>query len=494
MTPRFRTSSGRGSGRATPSRRSATRLAVFAVCAAACLAQGPATRPNFVFVMADDLGYGEVGCFGQTKIATPRLDRMAAEGTRLTQWYASAPVCAPTRASLMTGRHMGHAPIRDNREVQPEGQAPLPADATTLPGVLRAAGYDTAMIGKWGIGAPGSPGEPGRQGFDAFFGYLCQREAHHFYPDHLWRLTPDAASRDAVRVPLPGNAKKAGPSHAQDLFRDELRAFVRGRAARRDRPFFLYLPFTLPHLALQPPDADLAAYRGKFEETPYDGKKGYLAHPTPRAAYAAMISRLDADVGVLLDELAAAGLDRDTLVLFTSDNGPTHDVGGVDTAFFASAGPYRGRKGSAYEGGLRVPTIARWPGRVPAGRASDHVGVHYDVLATACALAGTPAPQNDGVNALPVLVGEVPRVSRPLVYWEFPGYGGWQVAREGDLKLVRKGLKAEGLVEELYDLAADPAESRDLARTRPADVARLRAAAAAQRVPHPDFPHPALDG
>ena len=475
---------------------------------------GAATRPNVVFVMADDLGYGEVGCYGQTKIATPRMDRMAAEGTRFTQWYAPAPVCAPSRACLISGLHGGHAAVRDNREVQPEGQYPLPAGVPGLARMMQGAGYDTAMIGKWGLGAPGSSGEPGRQGFDAFFGYLCQREAHHFYPDHLWRLTPEAASRDAVKVVLEGNRKTAGPQHAQDLFREEIRAFVAARASRKDRPFFLYLPMTLPHLALQPPEADLAAYRGKFPETPYTGGKGYLPHPTPRAAYAAMISRFDADVGVLLDALAAAGLDRDTLVLVSSDNGPTHDVGGVDTEFFQSAGPLRGRKGSCYEGGVRVPMIARWPGRTPAGRTSDQVGIHYDLLATFATLAGGSAvpgvpggavgtggtggtggaaPPNDGVDVSPVLLGKTPKVPRPHVYWDFPGYGGWQAIRVGDLKLVRRNLGKGPPVEELYDLATDPGETTDLAGRRPDDVARLRAIAAAEHRPSEAFPFPSLD-
>ncbi len=475
-------------------------LAVFGILTGLAAAQasraagdGAATRPNLVFVMADDLGYGEVGCFGQTKIKTPRMDRMAAEGMRFTQWYAPAPVCAPSRACLIAGLHGGHAAVRDNREVQPEGQHPLAAEAPGLARMLQGAGYDTAMIGKWGLGAPGSSGEPGRQGFDAFFGYLCQRQAHHFYPDHLWRLTPGAASRDVVRVGLLDNTKTTGTAHAQDLFRDEIKAFVAGRSARKDRPFFLYLPLTLPHLALQPPAEDLAAYRDAFPETPYTGGKGYLPHPTPRAAYAAMISRFDADIGVLLDALAPAGLDQDTLVLVSSDNGPTHDVGGVDTGFFASAGPLRGRKGSCYEGGVRVPTIARWPGRTPAATTSTHVGIHYDLVATFAALSGATAIPNDGVDASQVLLGKAASVARPHVYWDFPGYGGWQAVRVGDLKLVRRNLGKGPPIEELYDLATDPGESHDLAAARPDDVARLARIAAAEHRTSEAFPFPSLD-
>jgi arylsulfatase len=450
--------------------------------------RAPASRPNLVLILADDLGYGELGVYGQARFATPRLDRMAAEGVRCTAWYASAPVCAPSRASLMTGLHLGHAPIRDNREVKPEGQAPLPADVPTLPRLLSDAGYDTAMIGKWGLGAPGSVGEPGRHGFSSFFGYLCQREAHHFYPDHLWRLVAGGASVDAARVDLPGNRRVSGATHAQDLFREEVRRFVAARAERPEVPFFLYLPFTLPHLALQPPPEDLEAFRGRFPETPYDGGRGYLAHPTPRAAYAAMIARLDADVGVLLDALTAAGLDRDTVVVFTSDNGPTHDVGGVDTEFFRSAGPFRGRKGSCYEGGLRVPCLVRGPGRFPAGRVVDAPGAHYDFLATFAALAGTNAPPGDGRDASPDWRSEVARPPRAPLYWEFPGYGGWQAVRDGRFKLVRRALRQGPVVEELFDLETDPSERRDLARDLPTELARLRALAAAEHRPDPEYP------
>lgn len=450
----------------------------------ALLPQAPA-RPNVVLIVADDLGYGELGCYGQEKIATPNLDRLASEGLHFTQFYAGAPVCAPSRCVLLTGLHSGHAFVRDNVEVQPEGQLALPEGTFTLARGLDSAGYATGLVGKWGLGAPGSSGTPKKQGFDEWFGYLCQRQAHSFYPTHLWK--------NGARVELDGNAfgATAGQEHAQPLLAAEALAFLE---RHRAEPFFLYVPFTLPHLALQPQKRDLAEYRDKFPETPYDGKNGYTPHATPRAAYAAMISRLDADVGRLVAKLDELGLGANTLVLFTSDNGPTHDVGGVDTQFFASTGGLRGRKGSVYEGGLRVPLIARWTGVVPAGKSCAQVAGFQDVLPTVLELAGVATPPGlDGVSFAAALRDGKAR-ERATLTWEFHGYGQQLAARRGDWKLVQRELGKGGRASELYDLAADPNEARDVAGEHPELVAELLAEVRAAHRRSDEFPLPYLDG
>ncbi len=441
-------------------------------------------RPNLVLIVADDLGVAEIGCYGQRKIETPRLDAMAREGLRFTQFYAAAPVCAPTRCALMTGLHGGHAYVRDNLEMWGEGQLALPAGTVTLPKLLQGAGYTTAMAGKWGLGGPGSSGEPNAQGFDQWFGYYCQRQAQTFYPPHLWR--------DGKKVPLPGNRADgvSGTQYAHDLFLEEVERFLR---REHERPFFLYLPFTLPHLALQPEDEDLALYADRFDERPYRGERGYLPHPTPRAAYAAMVSRLDRDVGRVLDLLRECELEQDTLVLFLSDNGPTPDGGGVDTRFFDSTGGLRGHKGSLYEGGIRVPLIARWPGRVPAGKTSDWLGAHYDLLPTLLELAGVPVPAGlDGLSFAAELRGER-APAHEFLFWEFHGYGGQQAVRIGRWKGVRTNLLAEVTPLELYDLGASERETTDVAAQQPEIVAEMLELLAREHRPSREFPFPLLD-
>jgi arylsulfatase len=441
-------------------------------------------RPNIVLVVADDLGLGELGCYGQERIETPRLDRMAREGLRFTRFYSAAPVCAPARCSLLTGLHGGHAFVRDNFELPGEGQLPLPAATVTLPRLLCAAGHETAMVGKWGLGPVGTSGAPDEQGFAHWFGYTCQRQAQTFYPSHLWR--------DGKRVRLRGNRPDglAGTEYAHDLFLAEVERFLR---AEHGRPFFLYLPFTLPHLALQPEEEDLARYAGRFEERPYRGERGYVPHLTPRAAYAAMITRLDADVGRVLDLLAELGLERDTLVLFTSDNGPTPDGGGVDTRFFDSTGGLRGHKGSVYEGGIRVPLIARWPGRVPAGATSDWLGAHYDLMPTLLEVVGLPRPEGlDGLSFAAELAGrDAPE--HDFLLWEFHGYGGQQAVRVGRWKGVRAELHAGLGPLELYDLEADLAEQHDVAAEHPEVVAQLLAILEREHQPSAEFPFRRLD-
>ena len=441
---------------------------------------------NIILILADDLGYAELGCYGQKKIRTPHLDRMAAQGIRFTHHYAGAPVCAPSRCCLMTGKHGGHAWIRDNREVKPEGQSPLPENEITVAQLLQKQGYVTAAVGKWGLGPPGTEGDPLKHGFDFFFGYNCQRHAHSHYPTYLWR--------NDKRMELEGNDGKTGKQYSHDLLEAEALRYIR---EHKDRPFFLYVPFTVPHVAIQVPDDALAEYKGKWDDPAYDGKKGYLPHPAPRAGYAAMVSRMDRSVGRILDLLKELGLDGQTLVLFSSDNGPTHDgVGGSDSIFFESAGPFRGLKGSVYEGGIRVPLIARWPGKIKPGGVSELPCYFPDVLPTLLELAGgTTMPKDiDGVSLVPTLMGQPDKqAKRDYLFWEFAGYGGQQAVRLGDWKGVRQGLHKGNTKIELYHLKDDPGETRDVAAKQPEIVARIEKIFRAGRTPSKLFPIKPLD-
>lgn len=460
--------------------------------------------PNIVLIVADDLGWGELGCYGQERIATPRIDALSAQGLRFTQFYSGSAVCAPSRCVLLTGRHTGNAIVRNNRESggwgpdEPEGQYPLPAGTPSLARTLQQAGYATAAIGKWGLGGPGSTGAPNDQGFDLFFGYLCQRVAHNYYPTHLWR--------NADKLPLEGHeyfaahqqlsealldeaeyeARYAARHYAPDLMLDEALAFVRASA---ERPFFLYYASPIPHVALQVPAAELEAYPAEWDTEPYLGQRGYLPHPSPRRAYAAMISHLDADVGRLVDLVDELGLSEDTLFLVTSDNGPTYN-GGTDAEFFASAAGLRGLKGSLYEGGLRVPLVARWPGRVPAGSTSAHVAGFQDLLPTLVELgSATHAAPTDGQSFAQHLFGHAaPEPS--VLYWEL---GQRQALRAGRWKALRTRLGQQDLTVEVYDLERDPAETSDLASADPERTRLLASWLDRLHTSSETFPIPALD-
>jgi arylsulfatase len=385
----------------------------------------------------------------------------------------------------MTGKHGGHAWVRNNVEVKPEGQTPLPESEVTLAERFKQAGYATAAMGKWGLGPPGSTGDPLKQGVDHFFGYNCQRHAHNHYPEWVYR--------DAQRFKLEGNT--GGPNgrqYTQDLFESEAMAFI---DAHRDRPFFLYLPFIVPHVAIQVPDDSLNEYRGKWDDPAYDGKKGYLPHPAPRAGYAAMVTRMDRSVGRILDQLKKLKIDDQTLVVFTSDNGPTHDgVGGSDSVFFKSAGSLRGLKGSVYEGGLRVPLIARWPGRIKAGTVSDFPSYFPDLFPTLMASIGEKPPSDiDGTSLAPTLLGKPDQQRRPrFLYWEFHGYGGQQAVRFGDWKAVRRNLHKGKVVTELYNLAVDPGESMDVASDNPKVVREAEGYMQGAHLPSKLFPLKAI--
>ena len=385
------------------------RSVLILVLLGGCVAERP---PNIIYILADDLGYGEVGAYGQALIRTPVLDRLAEHGMRFTQHYSGSPVCAPSRCTLITGLHTGHCQVRDNYELggfadsTERGQLPLEPGTYTLGRMLQDVGYATAIVGKWGLGGPGSTGVPNAQGFDFFYGYLDQKQAHNYYPSHLWRNSewdtlangyfhPHQHFAGEDMLNPDAYAAYKGTDYAPDLMAQEAEAFIREHA---DRPFFLYLPHTVPHLALQVPDEALAEYEGLLDEAPYDGSRGYLPHIRPQSAYAAMITRMDAHIGRLMDVIAELGLTDHTLVMFSSDNGPTY-VGGVDTRQFRSSGGLRGGKGEVYEGGIRVPMIAYWPGQIEPGSTTDHVSAFWDVMPTLAELLTIefPAPLSGGV-------------------------------------------------------------------------------------------------
>lgn len=408
-------------------------------------------KPNIILIVADDLGYGHLGCYGQKNIQTPSLDRMAAEGARLTQAYAGCTVCAPSRSSLMTGLHTGHTPIRSN-----SGDIPLLSGETTLAESLKAAGYRTGLFGKWGLGDAGSPGVPDKKGFDEYYGYLHQVHAHFQYPHFLWKNGKKSFLR---------NRHSWRQDFAHDLIERESLEFIR---KNRNNPFFLYLPFTLPHAELLAPDDAMKDYGGKFPETPFTSapRMHYAPNPTPRAALAAMVSRLDRSAGRVLNLLAELGLDRDSLVIFTSDNGPDQ-LNGNDIDFFQAAGPFRGHKTLMYEGGIRVPFIARWPERIKTHVNQDSVIAAWDIMPTCLELTQVPAPTRlDGQSLVGTLTQPSARLLRDReLYWEREDPGGiLQAARLGRWKGVRPEVKA-GV--EVYDLQSDPAESRDLAQSQP---------------------------
>jgi arylsulfatase len=454
--------------------------------------------PNIVLIVADDLGYGELGCYGQRWIKTPNLDRLAAEGIRFRQHYCGQAVCAPSRCSLMTGMHQGHAWIRDNRnppererkttadELYFPGQTPLPDQAVTLAELLKARGYATGAIGKWGLGYEGSSGDPNRQGFDLFYGYLCQVHAHNHYPRFLFR--------NGAKERLEGNDRGAtGGTYAQDQF---IKAALQFLGEHHQEPFFLYLPFAIPHLAIQVPEASLQGYAGVIAEADYQ-HRGYIPHPKPRAGYAAMVTHMDRGIGQILDWLAEHKIDDNTLVLFTSDNGPVYDrLGGTDSDFFQSTGPLRGRKGSLWEGGIRVPLVARWPAKIAPGQSSQHVSAFWDILPTLCEVAGAEVPRGlDGISLLPTLQGQPDQQrTHEFLYWEFPGYGGQQAVRLGDWKAIRQNLlKNPNASIQLYNLASDVGESTDVSADHAEVLKQIQAIASREHTPSTLFPLPALD-
>jgi arylsulfatase A len=471
------------------------------------------SRPNIVFILADDLGYGEVGYNGQKIIRTPNVDRLAREGMVFTRHYSGNAVCSPSRTVLMTGRNPGHATTRDNYDVGDREQYPLPAGITTLPATLKEAGYVTGAFGKWGMGSFESTGSPLKQGFDRFLGVTSQWVAHSHYPPYI--------QDDGKKIPLdngpdgtpghgnfpadadPKDPQAYAPYIGKDFSSDRTivgaEAFI---AQHKGKPFFLYYASPLPHVALQVPAEELKQYEGVIvEDAPYVPKKGgYVPNRTPRTTYAAMISRLDKEVGRILAALEKAGVADNTIIVFTGDNGATHDAGGVDTKYFNSAGGLKGLKGSLHEGGIREPTVVRWPASIKAGTRSHRISGFEDWLLTFSELAGVKMERTAAIaseSLVPALKGtDAPRTA-PL-YREFPGYGSQQAIWDGKWKAIRtdmtKAIKAgQPIVTQLYDLDADPNETTDLAGKFPEVVKELEAKMAAARVPNPDFPLPGVD-
>jgi len=435
-------------------------------------------QPNIIYILADDLGYGDLGCYGQEIVKTPNIDRLAAEGMRFTRHYSGCTVSAPSRSSLMTGLHTGHSPIRGNSSslrIKPkdvEGQHPQPGDTYTIAKMLKAGGYATGCFGKWGLGFPGSEGAPENQGIDEFFGFNCQSLAHNYYPFYLWH------NKDTVW--LKGNEGNQTGEYAPDLMHQRALKFIRDNKNGR---FFAYLSYIIPHAELVSPEDDIQAmYRDKFPEKPYQGvddgptyKLGpYGSSLQPKADFAAMVSRLDKYVGEIIAELKELGLDKNTIVMFSSDNGP-HREGGADPDFFKSYGPLRGIKRDMYEGGIRVPMIAWYPGKIKAGSVTDHASAFWDVMPTLAELTGTKAAANtDGISFVPTLFGKSKQKKHDYLYWEFHEQGGKIAVTKGNWKAIwLNANNSEKVKVELYDLSKDISESNDLSKTHPEIIAEL---------------------
>lgn len=459
-------------------------------------------RPNIIVFLADDLGYGELGCYGQKKIRTPHLDQLAADGMRFTDFYSGHAVCAPSRCVMLTGKHTGHAFVRENSEgraAQAEernrikaadgylSQIALPASETTFASALQKSGYRTACVGKWGLGHPSNEGSPNKQGFDLFYGYISQWQAHYYYPTYLWR--------NEVKEPLEGNDGKLGRQYAGDLMEQEAMKFMETTG---DKPFLLYYATPVPHVSLQvPPDEpSLAEYKQAFagQDPPYDGKKSYLPTEDPRAIYAAMVTRMDRTMGKFRELLKRTGKADNTLIIFTSDNGATFN-GGYDREFFEGNKPLRGMKTQLWDGGIRTPFIAAWPGKIQAGQVSKFVGASWDLFPTFAEIAGFSAPAGlDGVSLLPTLTGRpAEQKQHDHLYWETMA-GGNQAVRMGPWKGIRLGvIKNPSAPVQLYHLEKDIAETTDVAAQHPDIVAKITAIMSAGRVPSAEFPMGELD-
>ncbi len=428
--------------------------------------QSPRARPNVLFILADDLGYGDLGCYGQTRIQTPQVDRLAQEGIRFTSAYAGCTVCAPSRCCLITGLHTGHSRTRGNKS--PDLPL-LPSDAT-VQNVLKSAGYRTGLVGKWSLGELGSTGYPPRVGFEDWFGYFSQSHAHNYYPEHLL----DNATAYYCR----GNLGTQHKEYAPDLFTRRALRFLEAQSAAQ--PFFLHVCYTTPHA-----NNEMGRDTGNGMQVPSDQPYSKKPWPQTEKNFAAMITRMDADIGKLLDALKRKGLDENTLVLFASDNGP-HSEGGHSPKFFESSGPLRGIKRDLYEGGIRVPAIARWPASIRSGQVSDFPWAFWDILPTAAELAGAPAPVgSDGISILPTLLGKQQK-PHEYFYWEFHERGFSQAVRMGNWKGVRN--KSPRAPVELYDLSQDLSERNDVAARHPEVVAKIKEIFVSARTESPDWP------
>ena len=452
------------------------------------------SRPNIVFLLADDLGYGDVGFNGQTKIRTPHIDQLAKQGKTYDHFYAGTSVCAPSRSALLSGQHTGHTYIRGNMPAPPEGQEPLVKTGKGLFELMQSAGYHTAAFGKWGLGFIGTSGDPLNQGLDHFYGYNCQSLAHRYYPDHLWE--------DETKIELSENAAFTKQAvYAPDLIQQKALDYIDQQSS--DTPFFLFLPYILPHAELiVPEDSIFLSYKGKFEEQPYKGKDygagainhGYSSQAYPHAAFAAMVTRLDLYLGQVMEKLKQKGLDKNTLVIFSSDNGP-HIEGGADPVFFNSSGPFKGVKRDLFEGGIREPFVAWWPGRVGEGTKSSHVAAFWDLLPTFVSLADAKQkiPNNiDGISLVADLLQEGKQQKHDYLYFELHESGGKQAVIKGPWKAIRlevdKDPKGPLL---LYNIEKDPAELTNLAGQYPKIVQEMAGIMDRAHQPSMLFPFPA---
>ena len=438
-------------------------------------------QPNIIFILADDLGYGDITPYGQKLIETPNLMKLSHEGMMFTQCYAGNTVSAPSRCVLLTGLHTGHSQVRGNKEIQPEGQAPMLADIKTFPEMLKTQGYVTGGFGKWGLGFPGSTSTPGKMGFDEFYGYNCQRMAHEYYPDHLWH--------NDTRVEFPENQNKNQVVYSADIIQEHALQFIRDN---KDKRFFAYVACTLPHAALTPPhDSIYNHYLEKFSDNP--GKAfingDYDDSEYPHASFAAMVTRLDLYVGQIMNLLDSLNLSDNTILCFTSDNGP-HLEGGADPVFFDGNGPLRGYKRDMYEGGIRVPMIVRYPNYIKADTKSDFPIAFWDMYQTFGDLAGnTEKIMSDGISILPTLFGKEGQENHKYLYWEFPQVGGRQALRVGDWKLVRNNLQNPSkTTTELYNIKEDLGEKDNLASQYPQKCEEMISMIKNVRVDNPNFP------
>lgn len=440
--------------------------------------------PNVVFIYADDLGFGETEPYGQKTIKTPNLQKLANDGIRFTQFYTGSPVCSPARCTLMTGRHAGHAAIRGNYEMGdfPDslegGQMPLPEGAFTIGDLFKQAGYTTGTIGKWGMGMHCTSGDPNKHGFDYFYGYYDQKQAHNYYPSHLWENGQKVVINDGkyfsphqqiTEAPLDPSFydQFKGRDYAPELMTQKALDYIQ---KNHTKPFFLYLAYTLPHVSLQAPDSTVQKYVKLLgDEKPYLGQKGYLPVRYPNACYAAMITTLDSYVGRVRAELEKLGLSKNTIIIFSSDNGTTNSMGGVTNGHFNNSGGLKGYKRQLYEGGIRMPFIACWPGKITAGQKSDFKAVQYDLMATFAELLKVETPKTDGISILPEILGNhKTQKTREYIYWELPENGGQVAVRYGKWKGIRYGVKKNPKVEwEIYNIDQDEKETNNLAASYP---------------------------
>lgn len=453
-----------------------TRISIISAYLLLSLAMlsGEESKPNIIYILADDLGYGDLSFLGQEKFETPNIDKLAAKGMFFEEHYSGSTVCAPSRSSLMTGQHTGRTFVRGNREVQPEGQYPISDESLLIPEILKDAGYVSGIFGKWGLGYPGSEGEPLKQGFDVFYGFNCQRLGHHYYPYHLWN--------NEEKVMLDENVGEAKGTYAPNLIHDRTLQFIEDS---KDQPFFCFVASIIPHAELVAPEEYMERFRGKLSEVKkYKGvdsgpklRQGpYQSQDEPRTAFAAMVALLDDQVGEIVAKTEELGIADNTLIIFTSDNG-AHQEGGADPDFFDSNGVFRGHKRDLYEGGIHVPMIAYWPGKIEAASTTGHISAFWDMLPTFSDLAGLPMPEGiDGISILPTLLGEGAQSNHPYLYWEFHERGGRMAVRMGKWKGVRYDVfKKPNKPMELYDLSKDPGEKNNLASAHPEVVQRIEA-------------------